>query len=286
MDQVAIVYSAQDLDSKHTGVAGNQPEDRKRLVQIALRNIFSKDQFIEVTKPEDTFELAKLVHDDEFLEFLENGWKCWCEEYLQVPNDHLWVYGLHDSESENKSQNQLSSSSTTSTIVPPFVPAYSAPRYDCLQRRSRGILGRICFYGLDRETPIVSSTSSSLKWDISVIRKSVDILVNGVSKNHTSIPPRVVYAQITHPGHHASRSAYGGFCFINQAAIAARLLQKQGQGKFDRVAIIDVDYHHGNGTMSIFWNDPSVFFASLHGDPNLDYPFNSGFSDQVGVNQT
>ena len=269
--EVVIVYSAHDLDNKHTGVAGNQPEDRKRLVQIALRDAFSKEQFIEVIQPEKTLnELASLVHDEEFLEFLENGWKRWCDEYSQLPNDHLSVYGLHIGE--------------VNEIPPPLVPAYAAPRYDCLQRPSRGILGQVCFYGLDRETPLVSTTCISLKWDIAVIRKSVDVLLNSTitstpMASTTTTTPRIVYAQITHPGHHASRSAYGGFCFINQAAIAARLLQ--ASGRFQRVAIIDVDYHHGNGTMSIFWNDPTVFFASIHGDPNLDYPFHSGFADQV-----
>lgn len=284
MNRVAIVYSAHDLESKHTGVAGNQPENRKRLVQTALKTIFTKDQFIQVKEPETNFELAKLVHDDGFLDFLENGWQRWCEEYAQVPNDHLWVYGLHDKISEEEKTGKPGS------VVPPFVPAYAAPRHDGLQKPSRGILGQACFYGLDRETPLVSSTSSSLKWDMAVIRKAVDTLLHGSTTATTGTQgaeppaptiPRIVYAQITHPGHHASRSAYGGFCFINQAAIAVRLLQTSG--RFQRVAVIDVDYHHGNGTMSIFWNDPTVFFASLHGDPHQDYPFNCGFPDQVSI---
>jgi acetoin utilization deacetylase AcuC-like enzyme len=89
---------------------------------------------------------------------------------------------------------------------------------------------------------------------------------------------RVTYALITHPGHHAGPSSYGGFCFVNSAAVAAKMLRQT----FGRVAVIDVDHHHGNGTMAVFWEDPTVFFASIHGDPAREYPFSSGFACQVG----
>jgi acetoin utilization deacetylase AcuC-like enzyme len=72
----------------------------------------------------------------------------------------------------------------------------------------------------------------------------------------------------------------GGFCYLNNAAIAAQFLRDHGQA---RVAILDVDYHHGNGTQSIFYDRGDVLFASLHGDPKVEYPFFLGHADECGV---
>ena len=71
----------------------------------------------------------------------------------------------------------------------------------------------------------------------------------------------------------------GGFCYLNNVAIAAQHLLAQG---LQRVAVVDVDYHHGNGTQSIFWERGDVFFTSLHADPHDDYPFFAGHADEAG----
>lgn len=89
---------------------------------------------------------------------------------------------------------------------------------------------------------------------------------------------RRVYALTTEPGHHAGPESFGGFCYCNNAAlIAAGLADRLG----GRVAVVDVDYHTGNGTMAIFYSDPSVFVASLHMDPEFDYPACSGFGERM-----
>ena len=90
------------------------------------------------------------------------------------------------------------------------------------------------------------------------------------------------YALVTHPGHHAGRSSIGGYCYINNAAVIANILTRHEDYRYKKVAILDVDYHCGNGTISIFWDRPDVFVASIHADPSGDYPWNSGFADQVG----
>ncbi len=79
------------------------------------------------------------------------------------------------------------------------------------------------------------------------------------------------------PGHHAMPDQYGGFCYLNNVAIAARSLQTDGP-----VAILDLDYHHGNGTQAIFYDDPAALFCSLHADPDLAYPFFWGRADERG----
>jgi len=82
------------------------------------------------------------------------------------------------------------------------------------------------------------------------------------------------------PGHHAGADFFGGYCFLNNAALAAQHLRNSGVQK---VAVLDVDYHHGNGTQAIFYDRPDVFFASIHGDPRTEYPFYLGHADERGV---
>ena len=88
-----------------------------------------------------------------------------------------------------------------------------------------------------------------------------------------------VYALCRPPGHHAGPDFFGGYCYLNNAAIATQVLR--GNGK--RVAILDIDYHHGNGTQAIFYAEPDVWYGSLHIDPDTDYPFFAGYADEVGV---
>jgi acetoin utilization deacetylase AcuC-like enzyme len=78
------------------------------------------------------------------------------------------------------------------------------------------------------------------------------------------------------PGHHATRDSHGGFCYLNNAAIAARRLQP-------RVAILDIDYHHGNGTQEIFYDDPNVLFCSIHAHPEDSQPPALGFPHERGI---
>ncbi len=89
---------------------------------------------------------------------------------------------------------------------------------------------------------------------------------------------RIAYALCRPPGHHAARDMLGGYCYLNNAAIAASHL-KQALGKG---AILDIDYHHGNGSQDIFWDDPEVLFISIHADPNDEYPFFAGYADEQG----
>jgi len=88
---------------------------------------------------------------------------------------------------------------------------------------------------------------------------------------------RMAYALVRPPGHHAERRAFGGFCYFNNAAIAAQMLSD-----FGRVAILDIDYHHGNGQQVIFYNRSDILTVSIHGHPRFAYPYFSGFEDELG----
>src|ERR1700721_1349333 len=90
----------------------------------------------------------------------------------------------------------------------------------------------------------------------------------------------VAFALCRPPGHHAGIDHYGGYCFLNNAAIAAQYLRDCG---LRRVAIVDIDYHHGNGTQNIFYARGDVYFASIHADPDFEYPFLLGYPDENGA---
>jgi len=149
-------------------------------------------------------------------------------------------------------------------------------------------MGGMGFYCTDIVTPIVATLLDELKWDAADVDLAVDSIlatsataVSSSKEDSTGTATNaVVYAITTHPGHHCAYDVFGGYCYLNNAALAAKLLQTRGG--IERVAILDVDYHCGNGTASIFYHDPSVFVASLHCDPDFDYPFNSGFANQTG----
>ncbi len=88
---------------------------------------------------------------------------------------------------------------------------------------------------------------------------------------------RLAYALVRPPGHHAERRVFGGFCYFNNNAVAANFLSAHG-----KVAILDLDYHHGNGQQSIFYERSDVFTVSIHGHPSFAYPYFSGFAEEVG----
>jgi acetoin utilization deacetylase AcuC-like enzyme len=89
-----------------------------------------------------------------------------------------------------------------------------------------------------------------------------------------------IYALCRPPGHHAGPDFFGSYCYTNNAALAAHRLLSLG-----RVAVLDIDYHHGNGTQAIFWDEPQVLYASLHIDPNYDFPYFSGYAHETGGSQ-
>ena len=90
---------------------------------------------------------------------------------------------------------------------------------------------------------------------------------------------RAAMALTRPPGHHAGADFFGGYCFLNNAALAAQALREAGA---QRVAVLDVDYHHGNGTQSIFYDRGDVLTVSVHGDPTTEYPFYLGYADERG----
>ena len=141
-------------------------------------------------------------------------------------------------------------------------------RRDLRLDRIDALLGR---YSYDAGTPIAAGTWDAAYWSAQTALTALAPLLAGEA--HTS------FALCRPPGHHAGADYLGGYCYLNNAAIAARAATDGGRR---RVAILDVDYHHGNGTQDIFWEAGDVFFASIHADPATDYPFFWGHADERG----
>ena len=133
--------------------------------------------------------------------------------------------------------------------------------------------GRICYYCFDTCTPLGENT-----WNAALA--SAGSALAGVDALRASEPN--AFALCRPPSHHAGSSFYGGYCFLNNAAIAARAWVDSTS---TRCAILDVDYHHGNGTQQIFYDRGEVLYVSIHGDPSLTYPFFSGYEDETGTGE-
>lgn len=125
-------------------------------------------------------------------------------------------------------------------------------------------------YLTDSTCPIGKGTWRAIRAAAGLALRAAAAIVDGGHQR--------VYALCRPPGHHAGYDFVGGYCYLNNAAVAAHRLRQLG-----KVAILDVDYHHGNGTQDIFYRDPDVLVVSIHADTALDYPHTTGYADEVGV---
>ncbi|NKM31872.1 histone deacetylase family protein [Rhizobium laguerreae] len=136
-------------------------------------------------------------------------------------------------------------------------------------RDSWSIVARAGFHLRDQITPVGEGTWDAAYWAAQTAITAADLVVNG---------ERQVYALCRPSGHHAGPDYGGGATYLNNAAIAARRLAADGK----RIAIVDLDVHHGNGTQDIFWDDANIFFASIHRSPVNYYPHFTGFREEMG----
>jgi acetoin utilization deacetylase AcuC-like enzyme len=138
-------------------------------------------------------------------------------------------------------------------------------------RASGEIESQLGFYSFDTATPITRGTWEAAREAANVALSAAQAIDEG---------ERSAFALTRPPGHHASFDVFGGYCYLNNVAIAADWLTRKDR----RVAILDVDYHHGNGTQSIFYDRRDVLFVSVHADPSFAFPHFLGFADETGQN--
>jgi acetoin utilization deacetylase AcuC-like enzyme len=208
----------------------------------AIRAVLAVDDRFELVEPvEAGVGAITAVHDQGLVEFLARAW----EDYQRVHP------GTHD-------------------VVPDvFQMSGLLEGIGSFPDRSTidGELGRWCF---ETTTPITEGTYAAARGAVDIAVTATDLVLAG---------DRVVYGLCRPPGHHAPRRLYGGYCFFNNAAIAAN---HAATSTGSRVTVLDIDYHHGNGTQQIFYRRDDIQYVSLHGDPARAYPYVTGFVDETG----
>ena len=130
---------------------------------------------------------------------------------------------------------------------------------------------RLGQYAFDSGTPLMAGSWAAAREGAACALAAAQAVLAG---------ERAAMALTRPPGHHAGPAFMGGYCFINNGAVAAQALR---DGGLQRVAVLDVDYHHGNGTQTIFYERSDVFTVSIHGDPRTEYPFFLGHADERGA---
>lgn len=208
-------------------------------------------KWTELTTPSD-FGLDPIfaVHDPGYINFLETAWSEWIAQ--ELPKD-------------TQLNDQVLLPATFALRRQPHIPA--------------SVLGRAGYYMMDLSACIVEGTYEAA-------RSAVNCALSGAKIISTSMEPSSLlkkkqtnaFALCRPPGHHAGKDYAAGYCYINNAAVAANWLSTMG-----KVAILDVDYHACNGTQDIFYDRSDVLTISLHGDPSSEYPYFSGYRDEVGI---
>ena len=179
------------------------------------------------------------VHTTEYVEFLETAHARWCAA----------TGNPHDAEA-----------------VPYARPIRDQPHGDMPH-----VLAQLGWYSHDSD-PVLEGT-----WEASTA--AVDVALTAWrAVVDADAPDARAYGLCRPPGHHAAADSFAGYCYLNNAAIAAQAWADIGA----RVAILDVDFHHGNGTQQLFYDRDDVLFVSLHADPADDYPYFLGFASERG----
>lgn len=148
--------------------------------------------------------------------------------------------------------------------------AASFPARRQRQKVPKHIDGKVGYYALAMETSIAEGTWKAALSACAVAQSAQRVVSAG---------ERTAFAMCRPPGHHATSDQFGGYCFLNNAAIAAQMFLDDG---VKRVAILDIDFHHGNGTQDIFYRRSDVFYCSLHGEPENAFPYFLGYADETG----
>jgi acetoin utilization deacetylase AcuC-like enzyme len=225
------------------------PERMERILSA-----LEADGRYEIVPPEDFgLEPIRAVHDQGYLDFLRTAF----DEWLAEPTDY-----------------------ERSALLPATFPL-PGPRGHV----PTTLLGRAGYYMTDLSAPIVAGTyPAALASANCALSGAKSLTVDSRPLTEANRPQSIVHRPLSAfalcrpPGHHAGRANCAGYCYLNNAAIAAHWLTQ-----FGTVAILDIDYHAGNGTQDIFYERADVLTISIHADPDFEYPYYAGYADQTGA---
>jgi acetoin utilization deacetylase AcuC-like enzyme len=214
-------------------------------VETIRRALAADDGFEFVAPTDHGLEPVVAVHDPHLVQFLETAWA--------------------DAQTEGHANDFLVADTYPSVAM--FEGMSEAVR---ARGEPRAAVGRAGWWGLDTANPIVEGTYAAARAAVDTALTAADLVLEGEAEAYGLCRP---------PGHHAGRSLAGGYCFFNNAAVAAEAVAR---ATAEPVAILDLDFHHGNGTQQIFWRRPDVLYVSLHGDPDRQYPWFLGRAHETG----
>ena len=238
----------------------NHPRVRRVEILRALQQSNRKIDIVTVVPEPDATSILhktyKTVCSDRLLDFLTTAWNRW-KSLGEEGRDELSCLDHTDH--------------PTPALIPSHAPVFRSP---VPHQPSESVIGQIAFYCNDHCTPVFADLAKELAHDAAVVQRAVQEVVENNRKT--------LYLLQTHPGHHAAYDSFGGYCYLNHAAALATMLQQKQPNKYAKVAVLDVDYHCGNGTASIFYDNPSVLVVSLHCHPDWEYPFHTGFAEEKG----
>jgi acetoin utilization deacetylase AcuC-like enzyme len=239
------VYSPKHLlHNPDTEIMAGTPTPIYEVPQRAerIREALDRDgAFKEEDPTEHGLEPIVAVHEPAMVRYLEEAWRDW-------------------------RTTSSTAQAIPDTVLHPALREGMGPA-----REPRSPLARLGYWCWETMSPIVPGTYEAARGAVDVALTTVDLTLDGEP---------AAYGLCRPPGHHAPRAAFGGYCFFNNAAVAAQyLVERTGEP----VAILDVDYHHGNGTQQIFYAREDVLYVSLHGHPDRAYPYFTGFEDETGA---
>jgi acetoin utilization deacetylase AcuC-like enzyme len=222
------------------------PGDEVPARAVAIRNALTEAGAPLVEAGDHDDEAVLAVHERALVDFLRDAWPNW------------QAAGFPEDPGQDRVVPYIFPHPGLVAGLPPAVPTAVSAR-----------TGR---YAFDTMTPLGPGTWDAVRAAVDVALTAADLVLEGAP---------AAYACIRPPGHHVTASAYGGSCYLNNAAIAAQYLRDRGMAT---VAILDIDAHHGNGAQTIFWERPDVFTGSVHVDPRAGwFPHFLGFGDEVGA---
>ena len=222
-------------------IPGDELPERAEAIHAALKEAGAP--IVPATAHPDEPLLA--VHDPELVAFLRGAWEAWAAAGLPIDPGQPDVVGYI-----------FPTPGLLASLVPRVPVALSART------------GAYCY---DTMTVVAEGTWEAARAAVDAALTAADLVLGGA---------RAAYACCRPPGHHVTRAAFGGSCYLNNSAVAAQYLRDGGHS---RVAVLDLDAHHGNGAQAIFWERDDVFTASVHVDPARGwFPHFLGFADERG----